>query len=245
MGAPAEPAQPVEGWRTAPLEIDEPGRLLARSDALLDGLAEDPTPRLRWYRSTRTAIVLGRGQRRLERELAGHPIVVHRSSGGGAVLLAPDLLCLDVALPPGHPWLADGDLHGVFAAVGRRWAAALAALGVPEPTVHGGASTTPRGTDVRSSLVAAICYASLGRGEVTVAGRKLVGLSQRRRRHGTLVQCGLLRRWQPRALLSALGGDPEDVGIGQAAVGLDEILDPSPSDAVVLATVNRAFTASA
>ena len=231
----------VPEWRPSPLEVDEPSRLLAGSEAVLERLADDPTPRMRWYRSTRPAVVLGRGQRRLAGELVGDIEVVHRSSGGGAVLLAPDVLCLDVAVPRGHPWLDDGDLGSVFMEAGRRWATALDTLGVADLHVHPGPSTTPRATDARSSLVAAVCFASLGRGEVTVGGRKLVGLSQRRRRHGALVQCGLLRSWRPQALLASLGADPADADIAAAAVGLDDVLDPPPSDAAVIAAVEGAY----
>ncbi len=241
MSAATTSSNAVPEWRPSPLEIDEPGRLLAGSEAMLERLADDPTPRLRWYRSTRAAVVLGRGQRRLAGELVGDIDVVHRSSGGGAVLLAPDVLCLDVAVPRGHPWLDDGDLGSVFMQAGWRWVVALKRLGVPDPHVHRGPSTTPRATDARSSLVAAVCFASLGRGEVTVAGRKLVGLSQRRRRQGALVQCGLLRSWRPQALLTALGADPADADIAAAAIGLDDVLDQPASDESVIAAVEAAY----
>ena len=245
MNAAKTPTDPTPGWRSSPLEIDEPGRLLSRSEAMLERLADDPTPRLRWYRSTRAAVVLGRGQRRLAGDLVGDIDVVHRASGGGAVLLAPDVLCLDVAVPRGHPWLDDGDLGAVFIEAGRRWATALDSLGVPDLHVHRGPSTTPRATDARSSLVAAVCFASLGRGEVTVAGRKLVGLCQRRRRHGALVQCGLLRSWRPQALLASLGADPDDDDIAAAAIGLDDLLDQPPSDESVMTAVEGAYAVTA
>jgi hypothetical protein len=88
-----------------------------------------------------------------------------------------------------------------------------------------------------------VCYATLGRGEVLSTGRKLLGLAQRRRRHGALVQCGLLRRWEPGPLLAALGADPHDPEIEAAAVGLDELGCGDLADGTIVAAVSRAFGA--
>lgn len=214
-------------WRVLPLEVAAPGPLLDRGLARFEALTDDPVPTLRWYRSTATAVVLGRGQVPL---VAGHTAsvqVLTRSSGGGAVLMTPTLLSLDIMLPAGHPWLA-GDLGAVFPRVGRVWADALGDLGVRGATVYEGAATARRRGDAREQLLAAICYATPGRGEVFVDGRKLVGLAQRRRRAGALVQCGMLRRWDPGPLLDALGGGrvPDAVAaeVTGAAVGLEEVL---------------------
>lgn len=241
LGQPASlvPA-PMDGWRVVPFEVADAGTLLARGRALLEGLADDPTPTLRWYRSATPALVLGRGQGDLAALAAASGIpVVHRFSGGGAVLLDEDLLSLDVGLPAGHPWLA-GDPGQVFLHVGQAWAGALATLGVPGPRVHPSASTACRRGTPRERLLAAVCYATVGRGEVTVGGRKLVGLAQRRRRVGALVQCGLVRRWRPGRLLSALGADPDDAEITRAAVGLDELLRPPPDDDAVVTAMSAA-----
>jgi lipoate-protein ligase A len=50
-----------------------------------------------------------------------------------------------------------------------------------------------------------VCFAGLGPGEVTVGGRKVVGISQRRRRDGALFQCAALLAWDARATAAALG----------------------------------------
>lgn len=218
----------MSGWRVLPLEVDAPAALLDRGVALLDALRDDPTPTLRWYRSTNTAVVLGRGQARALAAASTPDVeVLLRFSGGGAVLLDPTLVNLDVLVPAGHPLLA-GDLGAVFLRVGRAWAAALADLGLDGVTVHTGPATADRRGDARAQLLAAVCYATLGRGEVLVDGRKLVGLAQRRRQPGALVQCGLLRRWAPGPLLAALGADPDDEEVARAAVGLDEVLAARP-----------------
>lgn len=227
----------MDHWRVLPFETGDAQALLERGALLLQGLADDPVPTLRWYRATTPALVLGRGQGDLAAGIAGRGLTVAtRYSGGGAVLLDQDLLSLDVLVPSGHPWL-DGGPGAVYGPVGRSWAAALHALGVADVAVHAGASTARRRGDARQRLLAAVCYATLGRGEVTAGGRKIVGLAQRRRRPGALVQCGLLRRWRPARLLAALGADPDDPGIAASAAGLDELVDPPPSDAQVMEAV--------
>lgn len=226
-------------WRIEPLRTGPPARLLADGIARFDRLADDPTPVLRWYRSTTPAIVLGRGQGALAVD-GGAVEVVTRFSGGGAVWLSPDVLALDVLVPSGHPWAGDR-LTELFDHVGRAWLAGLTALGVPDLVRYRGPSTARRRGSARERLLAAVCYATRGRGEILWHDRKLVGLAQRRRRHGAMVQCGLLYRWGPRTLLAGLGADPTDVEIGRAAVGLAEIcVDPPMTDDVITA-VSRAF----
>lgn len=231
------------GWRTGEVEVGEPVALLEEGVRRLDGLAGDPVPALRWYRSTRTAIVLGRGQ---APDLAAHGTgeveLVQRHSGGGAVLMTPDLLSLDVLVPAAHP-LAQGAPGDVFLDVGRAWAAALTDLGVRGARVWAGAGTANRRGTPREQLLAAVCYATPGRGEVLVGGRKVVGLAQRRRRPGALVQCGMLRRWDPGPLLAALGADPHDAEIEAAAIGLDDLLPHPPADQAVMAAVQARLTA--
>jgi len=224
-------------WRVLPLEVGEARALLDRGLALLEGLAGEPAPTLRWYQASTPALVLGRGQ--AGTLAAGDGLTaLTRFSGGGAVLLDADILSLDVLLPAGHA-LLDGDIGAVFARVGEAWARALRGLGVAHVTVWGGPSTARRrGTD-RERLLAAVCYATLGRGEVLAGGRKLVGLAQRRRRQGALVQCGLLRRWRPARLLHALGADPGDAEICRHAVGLADLLTDPPPDAVLMRAVEQ------
>lgn len=228
--------------RVLPFEEDHAEALLARGVALLDGLADDPVPTLRWYRSVTPALVLGRGQGDVAAAAEGLTVVT-RHSGGGAVLLDDDLLSCDVLVPAGHAWL-DGGPGTVFTPVGTAWAEALRELGVDDAAVHTASSTVSRRGDARERLLAAVCYATLGRGEVTAGGRKIVGLAQRRRRAGALVQCGLLRRWRPGRLLAMLGADPEDVDIAGRAVGLDDLLRPPPDDATVMAALERRMRCS-
>lgn len=236
---------PPRPTRILPLVEGAPDALLAEGLALLDEFAQDPRPVLRPYRADRTAIVLGRGQvRELAATSTSSVEVLTRASGGGAVLMDPHLVSLDVLVPAGHPFLgASGDLGAVFLAVGECWAEGLARLGLPGAAVFRGASQARRRGSPREQLLAAVCYATLGRGEVTTGGRKLVGLAQRRRRPGALVQCGLLRRWRPSPLLAALGGDPDDAEVHEAAIGLDETPAGKVSDEEVVARVTDVLRA--
>ncbi len=123
--------------------------------------------------------------------------VARRRSGGGAVLVeAGGALWVDVVVPPGDPLWHD-DVAVAAHWLGEAWAAALRAVGGYDVTVHTGPLvTTPWSRRV--------CFAGLGPGEVTVAGRKVVGLAQRRTRHGARFQTMALLRWEPAALLACL-----------------------------------------
>lgn len=229
---PPAAAPPVRllGLDTGPAET-----LLARSLALLDELVERPVPALRWYRADTPALVLGRGQ---QDPVGAGLVVVRRGSGGGAVLMDADLLSLDVLLPAAHP-LAGQDLGRAYLVVGHAWRRAMEDLGVTDLAVHEGAGTARRLGSERERVLASVCFATCGRGEVLAGGRKLVGLAQRRRRAGTLVQCGLLLRWRPAPLLAALGADPDDPEVAAAAVGLADLLAVPPGAAAIVEAVER------
>lgn len=111
--------------------------------------------------------------------------IVRRRSGGGAVLLRPNAIAwIDVVLPHG---VAPDDVRGSMVWIGERWRDVLAArVGGPLEVHRGGMVCTPW-----SGLV---CFAGVGPGEVLVGGRKFLGLSQRRTRHGIRVQGTLYRR---------------------------------------------------
>ena len=61
-----------------------------------------------------------------------------------------------------------------------------------------------------------VCFAGLGPGEVTVGGRKVVGLSQRRIREAVLFQCCVAQRWEPERLLALLALDDDERARGAA-----------------------------
>lgn len=158
--------------------------------------ADDPHPRVWYCDLTQPAIVLGSRQRDDVLDLAACRRrgwqLVRRRSGGAAVLLVPDsIVWIDVVLPHGF---APDDVRGSMVWIGERWVTALRAEGSVADTdadlddlqVHVGGM-------VRSAWSELVCFAGLGPGEVLHGGRKLVGLSQRRTRHGIRVQ-GLVHR---------------------------------------------------
>lgn len=235
-------------WRLLGLEAADAATLLDRGLALLERMADDPAPTLRWYRATTPAVVLGRAQARRAahaglvdadgRSVGGGLVVATRGTGGGAVLMDSDLLSLDVVVPAGHP-LTEGTPPDAFLPVGRAWEAALCELGVTGLSTNESPSPPGRPADAAGRALADVCYARLGRGEVAAGGRKLVGLAQRRRRAGILIQCGVLRRWRPSRLLTALGYEDSAAQVAQRAVGLDELLDEPPDDAAVMEAVEK------
>lgn len=126
--------------------------------------------------------------------------VVRRASGGGAVLVEPGgLVWADVVVPAGDPLWHD-DVGRAAWWVGDAWAGALAVAGVADVDVH-------RGGLVRTAWSSAVCFAGLGPGEVRAGGRKVVGLAQRRTRHGALFQCAALLRWDAGAMAGVLALD--------------------------------------
>jgi lipoate-protein ligase A len=114
--------------------------------------------------------------------------VVKRRTGGGAVLVDGTALWIDVTLPRSHRWW-DDDVSKSMLWLGQAWAAVLSELS-PSNTfeVH-------RGAMVRTSLSNDICFAGLAPGEVTVNGKKIVGISQRRSREGARFQCVMYSSW--------------------------------------------------
>ncbi len=184
------------------------------------------------YQPEDRAVVLGSGQPEdsVDREAcaASGVQVVRRRSGGGAVLVEPGgLVWVDLVVPTADPaWCADVGQSARW--VGEAWAAALRESGAAGLEVW----TGPMPRREWSSLV---CFAGLAAGEVTgPGGRKVVGISQRRTRHGSLFQCACLLRWAPADLLSLLALSPaeraraeaelSDVAFGAGPAKEEEIL---------------------
>lgn len=159
--------------------------------------------------ATSTAVVLGSTQ---PEPPPGDVPVVRRRSGGGAVWVAPgDPLWVDVVVPRDDPrW--DDDVGRAFWWLGEAWAAALG----PDAEVH-------RGPLCTTQWSRQVCFAGLGPGEVTLAGRKAVGIAQRRTREGALFQCAVHRTWDPAPLVARLGLPvAAAVELADAARGIDD-----------------------
>ena len=124
------------------------------------------------------------------------------------MLLEPGaVLWVDVILPAGDPLWVD-DVGRSFQWLGEVWAAALGAGGVEGAEVHDGPM-------YRTDWSPLVCFAGLGPGEVTVGGRKVVGISQRRTRTAARFQCVVHERWEPEAIVALL--DP--AGLPRAPLG--------------------------
>jgi len=105
---------------------------------------------------------------------------------------------VDVVLPAGDE-LWEDDVGRSFHWLGTAWVDALASLDI-DGAMHTGAM-------VCTPWCRQVCFAGIGSGEVTVDGRKVVGLSQRRTRAGALFHCAALLRWDPAEIVRLLGLD--------------------------------------
>ena len=169
--------------------------------------------------------------------------VVRRGAGGGAVVVSPDAqVWADLWLPRGDPVWAD-DVVAASWWVGEVWARVLEGLGVGDPAVH-------RQGSIRAPWSAAVCFAGLGPGEVTVGGRKVVGLAQRRTRYGARFYAMAPLFWEPGPLLGVLGAeasepDRDPTVLIDAATGLRDLVPDTSllSDESMVAMVEEALVA--
>jgi lipoate---protein ligase len=162
--------------------------------------------RINLCRVSTPAVVLGSTQPEssLDRTTAqalGLEVVRRRSGGGAVVVRSGSVLWVTVDLPAGDPLWQD-DLGRSFLWLGEAWANALAAAGAEAPEVH-------QGPPVRTEWSSALCFAGLGAGEVKVAGRKAVGLAQRRVRGGAMFHCAALLEWDPVEAAALAAGAPD------------------------------------
>lgn len=199
------------GWRIVPFDLAPAAEQLERSEVVWRAVAAGAAPpTLRWYSYSAPAVVLGVGQRREIVDSAACAragiSVAQRTSGGTAVLGNREMLALDVALPGDHP-LADQDVLGAYHWLGRVFRDALEALtrdgparlalvGIDEARADQAAQRTAPRTEAAGRRGLA-CFGTLSPYEVALAPdgpaalRKLVGLSQIRKRSVVMFQVGL------------------------------------------------------
>jgi lipoate-protein ligase A len=158
------------------------------------------------------AVVIGSSQQASdfdEVRLAAAKIdLVRRHSGGGAVLVAPgQQVWLDVFVP-NEDDVAEDDVGKSFYWLGDVFAASLAnVLGASRDEAR---IEVNRGPALTTAWSKVLCFAGLGAGEVTVAGRKVVGMSQRRGRSGAWIHA--------MAVLGCRGANLADLLAGGASL---------------------------
>ena len=239
-------------WSVMPYAERDAASNLAETERLLAAVAAGQIgPTLRWYGYTGRAVIIGVGQAlgTIANDLEARSFaIVRRLSGGAAVLADRELLALDAFLPVPSP-LAGTDVVASYRWFGEAWASAVATVGgsraigglrvitVAEARHDRDAlrsSTIDVGTRVRE----ATCFATLSPFEVAwqppgTTARKLVGLSQVRRRGVALLQAGLHWRFDAATMATLVGGretvvegaatlarhvaDLTDVGVGPAS----------------------------
>ncbi len=127
-----------------------------------------------------------------------------------------DSLWVDVLLPAGDE-LWEEDVREAPRWLGRVWQRALAELGL-SADLHTGPPRTGEWGRVA-------CMAGLAPGELSVEGRKVVGLAQRRTRASARFQSIAVLAWEPNELVSLLALGESDRSalreeLAVAAVGL-------------------------
>lgn len=153
----------------------------------------DVVDRALWVPTLRPTRVLVLGSSQNDEDLNQETLddrqisVARRRSGGGAVLVSEDdLVWFDVVIAKTDPLWVD-DVSRSFDWLGEAVSHAMASLGI-ETSVH-------HGPLVQNNWSRRVCFAGLGPGELTVDGRKLVGMSQRRTRDWARFQVAVLRSW--------------------------------------------------
>jgi lipoate-protein ligase A len=153
--------------------------------------------------------------------------LARRRSGGGAVLLVPgDVVWIDVLVPVGDP-LWSPDVRLAIHWLGDVWVRALAGLGLA-CRVHRGGMEPSRWSE-------RVCFAGLGPGEVVIDGSapaKVVGLSQRRTRHGARLQCAVHRRFTAATTVALLDLPVPDRAAATAELTVRVAVLDASSDAI-------------
>lgn len=239
MSASTESSDDSGRWRLLPYHVGATAAHFALSDALVRC---GPKPTVWWHSTARPTLILGPTQSRLDLTAARRAgvDVVRRSAGGAAVYAGPGVLGQDVFLPAGHS-LAPADVVEGYRWLGESWLRALTSLGAEGHLVS---VDEARGQPPPDPDVAMACFGALSPYEVTAGDRKLVGLAQVRRAHGTLLQAAIHLQFDAARLAAVLPARrPQFLAdrLSSVAVGLTDVLGSDVTVGEVMESVNRSI----
>jgi len=226
------------------LPAEPPREAIAADEALLDQLQPGQSALERWWIAGSSAVVFGLGLRSrlasivdIERCRAAGVEVLERRAGGGALLLDEHMLCGAICVPIEQ---VARDVTESYRWLGDHLASRLRALGIDARRVdieEARADTLAlrtRSDDV-ARLLLGTCYGSLSPHEVAIAGAKVVGLAQVRRRRAALFQVGVLLKDQSRLADFLLAADERERALLRAelsrrTIGLEALTARSASE---------------
>lgn len=228
-----------------PYNVSDGASNMAYDEAMMAHARASGDTLLRFYGWDPACLSLGRNQAapagwraRDDLEIGTH--VVRRPTGGRSVYHGPEVTYAIAA--PDRAW---GGPRALYARVHRSLADGLTRLGV---RLDGSEATLVDAPDL--SPTAAACFRDPAPGELTVAGKKLVGSAQWRS-SGALIQHGsiLLQNEQARsdlrdpvAAAALIGGTSAGPSVAEPdATSLSEVLDSSPPLETVLESLRQGF----
>jgi lipoate-protein ligase A len=251
-----KPHLSLHRWRMLPLTIAPQQYHIDLSEQLLKTASPEEPATLYWSQAEYAGLVLGFSQKQSmlnPATVATQTLpIYHRRAGGTAVLVGPGLLSLDVILPPGHPLILT-DIVESYRWLGTMWVITLGRLGVethivlPQEVHALRAMLKQEETKKVESILSRACFGSLSSYEVTAEKRKVVGFDMIRRRTGSLLQAGLLLKWETEPLVELLGHTIEEQAIlreqlPERAVGLDTLAGRTISASEVISSFEEALS---
>ncbi len=155
----------------------------------------ETTPTLRLYGWSQPTVTVGHSQNLerdidLERARRMRVEVVRRPTGGRALWHGCEVT-YSVVAPLGTPGLGH-HLKDIFSAISRWLISGLTQLGVPEEAITFQTGARRPAEKNRERNRSSACFAELHFGEITVAGKKLVGSAQKRTRQAFLQHGSIL-----------------------------------------------------
>jgi lipoate---protein ligase len=233
-----------------PLTIASQQYHIDLSEQLLMTASPEEPATLYWSQAKPAGLVLGFSQKQSilnQSTVTTQSLpIYHRRAGGTAVLVGPGLLSLDVLLPAGHPLILP-DIVESYRWLGTAWVKTLGRMGVetrlvsPQEAYAKQALLKQEASRKGESILSRACFGLLSSYEVIAEKRKVVGLDMIRRRTGSLLQAGLLLKWETEQLVELLGHTAEEQailreGLPDRAVGLDILAGRTISASEVIST---------